>query len=248
MAASLTVPAFNGHFEKQREALFRSISSAQEADGSFCCNPGSDRADGKGIDYYPGEALVALLLNAQAGDREKLKLVNVAFEYYRDHFRTKPTTAFVGWHAEAWSRAASLCGNSDYAAFVFEQVDWLLGLQLTDRSRDGLNGGFIVQTAVPPSVSSVVYTEAVVRGLAAARRLGDTVRMERYKKSALAGLRFCLQLIVSREQAGFLEEPDRAYGGVTGSLHTFDVRADHVQHTITLLLATLEQAASLDIA
>ncbi len=247
MAASLTLPIFINEFEEQREGLFRSIASAQAHDGSFCCNPGSERADGRAVDYFPGEALIALLLKAQAGDQGTLELVDLAFEHYRDYFRTNPTTAFVGWHADAWSRAASLRGNSEYASFVFEQIDWLLNLQVMHCNQAELTGGFRTQTGALPTVSSVVYTEAVLRGMATAQSLGDQTRFNRYKLSALAGLRFCQQLIVSPEQAGFLEQPKRALGGVTGSLQNFEIRADHVQHTITLLLAALELAELLDI-
>ncbi len=240
LAATLARPGIFDDLCDIRDALFRTIVSSQRIDGSFQCNLGSNRPDGGGIEFYPGEALVALGILGEHVDQFAFETMERAFPFYRHHFQTRPTTAFVGWHADAWSRAFRLCGDSKYATFVFEQIDWLIAQQVTDSEDPHIQGGFVVAAGKRPNVTSVVYTEAVLRGMSTAMIAGEIDRFNQYKLAAKEGLQFCLQLILGQEQAAFVTDPDRCQGGVTKGFHDFNIRSDHVQHTLTLLLTALE--------
>jgi hypothetical protein len=150
----------------------------------------------------------------------------------------------VGWHADAWSRAALLDSNQEYAEFVFEQIDWLLQFQLQSQDRPFTSGGFS-WNGKPPGYSSIVYTEALARGTALAHKCGDK-RWLKYGDAFRAGMAFCSRLRLTSEQSIFFPDPERAIGGMATSLSDFEVRSDVVQHAITLGLAALDIMELLD--
>lgn len=239
LALATLAPSMRDRFAAQVPRLLASLFSAQNEDGQFGCYFDSDRIPGAAVDYYPGEALLALVHAAEAGMSGCLDACRRAFAPYRRHFREAPSTAFVGWHADAWSRVTRLGGDGDHAAFVFEQIDWLLQRQnLADASAPD-HGGFRVAGG-RSNVSSTVFAEATIRAAQLARELGDGERWRRYRTCALAALRFCAGLRIVREQSAFFPHPQRAIGGVTGNLVRFEVRADHVQHLMTMAMAALQ--------
>jgi AMMECR1 domain-containing protein len=216
-------------------ALLEGIKAAQDSSGLFRCAFGNCVESESSVDFFPGQALLALIRRTEAGDLTCAEHYRAAFEVYRDHFRRRPTTAFVGWHVDVWSRASRLGGNLDYAYFVFEQLDWLLQYQVTSSSDHLFAGGF-VRSDGPPNSSSVVFTEAVARGAALAYELGDA-RWKTYREAFLSGMQFCNRLKLTDCQAPFFPFPRRAVGGVVRSISNFQVRSDVVQHAITLGLA-----------
>lgn len=239
LAAGMLCPGFYHQYRTQADALVLALKHAQrEKDGLFECVFGLQESTHTSINFFPGEALVALARKASLGDESCREHYRRAFSPYRLHFRNSPSTAFVGWHADVWSRAAVLDRNCEYADFVFEQLDWLLDLQV--REDDLTFGGFVPPGEHEPSASSIVFTEAIARGASLAREVGDR-RWPRYRDSFLSGLIFCSRLRIVVEQSPFLPDPARSMGGVTRSLTNFRVRSDMVQHLITLALAALDR-------
>lgn len=177
-------------------------------------------------------------MKATQGDESCRRYYRKAFVAYRDYFRKSPTTAFVGWHADAWSRAAILDANSEYAEFVFEQIDWVLQFQINGGRQSLIHGGFS-WNGNSPGYSSIVYTEAIARGAALAYQYGDA-RWLKYREAFQAGMTFCSRLRLIPEQSIFFPHPQRAMGGMTTSISNFAVRSDVVQHSITLALTALE--------
>jgi hypothetical protein len=240
LAASLVTPSMHERRPQETDNLFRSLLGAQRDDGSFRCFFGSNRIEHKAADFYPGEALLALVLRAEQGDMKCLASVELAFRSHRDYFRKQPNSAFIGWHADVWARASRLSSQrSAMISFVFEQLDWLAAFQIKQTS-DRASGAFRPPHSSRPGVASVVYTEAIIRGLDLAAKSGNMDRCRRYRNVAIESLKFCLNLSLSKEQSIFFESPSRALGGMTSGLTDFEVRSDHVQHTITLALAALD--------
>jgi hypothetical protein len=222
-------------------ALIRALKAAQGLDGSFDCFPGTSRPAGPVVNFYPGEALLALAITGARGDPEALECCKRAFEPYKAHFRESPSSAFVGWHADVWSRLSLTIGSEEYAAFVFEQLDWLLPFQ----SHSGPEHGAFLFDDRPGNVSSTVYTEAMIRGADLAYKLGHDDRSRRYSIASAAGLKFCARLQLDSSSKISLPNGHRAIGGVTSNLRTFQVRADNVQHMMTMAQAALERPACL---
>jgi hypothetical protein len=72
-------------------------------------------------------------------------------------------------------------------------------------------GGFS-RSGIAPQIYSVAFTEAIVRALALASRIGDTGRTSEYAACVRAGLRFCNLLRLEKTQATVLGNPLRCKG------------------------------------
>jgi AMMECR1 domain-containing protein len=241
---ALLTPAFRIRYAKEIEQLLTAIKNAQLSSGLLECTFGATQGTDSQINFFPGQALLALVLRAAQGDESCKAHYRRAFAPYREHFRKSPTTAFIGWQVDVWARAALLDENAEYADFAFEQVDWMLQYQVRGDQRQLTSGGFS-WNGKPPYYSSIVYTEAIARAADLAYRLGDP-RWPGYRAAFRAGLRFCSRLRLTEEQSVFFPHPRRAIGGMATTLSNFEVRSDVIQHSITLALAALNQPALLN--
>ena len=244
LVLALLTQAFRAEHEEEIKSLMAGMKSLQSSDGMFECTIGQHECTESQINFFPGQALLALVVRAEQGDESCRDHYRRSFVPYRDHFRRSPATAFVGWHVDVWSRAALLDSSTEYAEFVFSQIDWLLQFQIQGDKQQLATGGFS-WNGKPPNYSSIVYTEAIARGGDLAYRLGDS-RWFTYRDAFRAGLEFCSRLRLTKEQSIFFPHPARAVGGMTKSLSDFEVRSDVVQHSIMLALAALDCPALLD--
>jgi AMMECR1 domain-containing protein len=239
LAAALGLEPLRIDFQREYEELYRTITLAQKADGRFCTRIGELEERPREIDFYPGQALLVLALEAERGNADALARCQKAYAPYAQHFRTAPATAFVGWNVDVWTRMARITGERTYADFAFEQTDWLLRLQVRE-SRDSREIGGFAKSGNPPGFSSIVFLEATVRALELAVELREEERVIRYSESVRWGLQFCRRLRLEETPSILLGDPVRSRGGVALNLVDRTVRCDVVQHFITLCLA-LEQ-------
>jgi hypothetical protein len=240
-------------FRAESDALIGSILELQNPDGSFLCGigrPGSPSAQ----EYFPGESLLALARYARrTGEKRASAALARAFPYYQAHFDNGPTTAFVPWQTDVWTRVAAwlldksiapLGANrpsvEDLCGFVFRQVDWLLEYQHTQElgSPSKYLGGFRAPHA--PTSNSATYIEAIILACDASALIGDSERIARYRDAALLGFRFLLTLQISPERVSALPRRELAAGGVTESLESLRMRCDYDQHFLTACLTALE--------
>lgn len=78
------------------EKLANGIIYQQQENGELKTFFFSDRATG--IDYYPGEALLALMsMYEYTGDEKYLETVEKAFPFYVEYWKVNPNTAFTPW-------------------------------------------------------------------------------------------------------------------------------------------------------
>jgi len=239
LAAALSAGILRKEFAQEYQQLYRSITSAQKPDGRFITHFGETEESERAANYYSGQALLVLALEAERGNTKALEMCRRAFEPYVFHFKQAPTTAFVGWHVNVWSRIAILTGNHAYADFVFEQTDWLLQWQIKSHRDLRWVGGFS-QSGGAPQFSSIVFLEATVRALLLAIRTGDAKRTKNYVDCVRSGLHFCRLLRLEETPSTLLGNPMRCKGGVALGLIDRRVRCDVVQHFITLCLAVEE--------
>lgn len=252
---------FSQRYAEQRHALVRTILFMQREDGAFYTymptyyspHPIFRLAS---QNYFPGEALLALCHELENEfSIDIARTIIKSFRYYSRHFELAPDTAFVLWQAGAWAKFHELMLNNadirslaegenlnldEIAAFVYAQADWIMGHQYTEQDThvEEYFGGFPRDRA-PHSVSSC-YIEAIVRAAGLAAKRGETILLERYRKSAVSGLRFLQRLQIKEEEAFLVPEPARAVGGVSGTLTSFQLRNDRDQHAITAYLAAIE--------
>jgi len=223
-------------FAQEYQQLYRSIVTAQKPDGRFVTHFGETKENERAANYYSGQALLVLALEAERGNKEALEMCRRAFQPYVLHFRKAPTSAFVGWHVNVWSRIALLTGDHAYADFAFEQIDWLLQMQIKSHRDLRWVGGFS-QSGAAPQFSSIVFLEATVRALMLAIKTGDIERAGKYADCVRSGLHFCRLLRLEETPSTLLGNPMRCKGGVALGLIDRRVRCDVVQHFITLCLA-----------
>lgn len=210
------------------------ILGEQKEDGSFILDFKSDSAGG--IDYYPGETLLALTrVYEKTREKRYLAAAEKAFPYYRDYWRGKKNTAFVPWHSQADYHLYLATGREDVARFVFEMSDWILDQQNLSPWPDE-KGGF----RRPPGNSTSSYLEGLNDAFETARLAGDTARMERYGVAIRQGIRFAMQTQYTWSHAFFLANPDRAVGGFRQSLANNEQRIDYTQHAVFALMKALE--------
>ena len=244
LALALGGEALNLCYKTAYDELYRSVIAAHKPDGRFLTHFGVTTENRRSSEFSSGQALLVVAQAAARGDQMAMDIRLGAFEPYRNQFIAKPTTAFVGWHADLWTRLAPLTGRTDFAHFVFEQVDWLLMLQIADKNDSDRLGGF-AKRGDAPTFSSIVYLEAVVRAYSMAQSMGDKHHIEKYKDAILLGLTFCSRLRLSQVPSTWFPSPSRSMGGVGLGLLDKRVRCDIPQHFITLCLAVLENAGSL---
>lgn len=237
---ALEQPIHHNKYETERRGLIDGILSMQCEDGHFA-GFALDRDLAGGENYYPGEALLALSLNAaRTQDARVIQSIERAFPYYRSQFQRKPDRGFVLWQVDAWRRFHSLKPRSEYSDFVFSMVDWLVRFQNSDSNlqpRDCM-GGYPIGAS--PTISTATYTEAVICGYNLATELKDEHRASLYKRSAVLGLEFLQRLQVKDCEAFWLANPSRVVGGLTQSLTSFQMRNDFDQHAITCWISALE--------
>ena len=236
-------------------ALIKTLMLLQNGDGRFSCGIGRDEGP-TAQDFFPGEAILALVYNLmRTNDPFIVRALSRAFHFYKQHYYAAPASAFVVWHAVAWTRLASWLsinqfnrlgsdgpGIEEMCAFVLDQVDWLVTQQYTKdkTSREEYVGGFKMPTQ--PSASSAAFTEAINCALHAAKLAGDDVRLLKYREAATSGMEFIMRLQVLAGSAPFFPRPELAIGGVTQSLESFDMRCDHDQHFLTACLTAMDMA------
>jgi hypothetical protein len=234
----------------QREQLIRQLAQGllhqQNEDGAYRTSFGQSDTK-RGIDYYPGEAMLALMRAHQLlKESAHLASVEMAFPYYRRYWRDHRTTAFVPWQAQVNLLLYQTTQQGRYAAFTFEMADWLIdNYQIHAGARPDELGGFGIGNARQPGNSSASFLEGVNAAYRLAVLTGDSSHAEKYAVSIRMGTRFVLQTQVTEEYAMLLKRPERALGGFTQTLTRNVQRSDYTQHAVMALLAALENGGVL---
>jgi AMMECR1 domain-containing protein len=244
--AAIQSPSLASRYESERPRLTAAILAFQRPDGSFRCRTDSTSVsdDGPSQDYFPGEALLSLAVEARAGSVKAEGAMAAALPWYRAWFRAQPAKAFVLWQLDAWRILATRA----CCEFVYEMADWLLQFQVgRSASHPDLIGGFALPGRSPGN-SSATYTEAIIRAFGIAERLEDRSRAERYRRASLAGLDFVRRLQVMPGTGILFSDPARTVGATTASLSDMTIRCDYDQHALTAYLAALETSGLLEAA
>lgn len=208
------------------EGFADGILSLQNEDGSFRTHFYSDDASGQ--DYYPGEALFALMsLYEQAGDERYLAAVEKALpNYYRSYWKWYPNTAFVPWQSRAYYLFYKATRDQEAADFVFEMNDFMLNQYAPSGDCSGFD-------FAGHGVTSGVHIEGVVQAYELARLVGDVGRQRCYANYVREGVDY----LVSAQAAGPGQER-AAVGGFIGSDGL--MRVDHTQHAVLALMGACE--------
>jgi len=222
----------------EKEMILRRLSAgildSQLPDGSFRTNFVSKEI--KGVDFYPGEAMLALMkLYAATKKPEYLDCVKKAFNYYSDYWRKKKNTAFIPWHTQADYLLYQQTKDEEVAKFIFEMNDWLVdNYQIYESCYADKIGGF--HQKKPSACSTAVYLEGMNSAYSLAKERGDQLHAEKYARSITLGTRFVLQNQFNKDNTFYVKKPNRAIGGIRLMLVDNRLRVDFIQHTVMAFL------------
>ena len=205
-------------------------------------------------DFYPGEALLALANEYRLRPSTTLQRVfHKAFPYYRRYFDEHPSPYFVAWHAKAWSTHHFSRPLGEYAAFIFDQLDWLARSQYSHEDSMSIDyvGGFAppgTPWGTTPTCLTAIFTEAFIHGMNVAIRIGDRERQSRYRQVIRLGLRIVLRLQLRADGAIYFNRSPLAVGSITYDLNTYVSRCDFNLHALTCLISAAEATKAIRLA
>jgi len=227
--------------EKLSKMFADGIVSQQIDDGSYRTYFFSEK--NSGTDYYPGEAMLALMkIYEKTHDTKYLKSVEKAFPHYRTYWRNNKNTAFIPWHTQAYlilyqeSEDEKL--KEELASFVFEMNDWIIdNHQIQDDVYQDRIGGFPKKS---PKCSTASYMESINDAYVLAQKAKDKKHEEKYQESITKATRFILQTQYTPENTFYTEVPERAIGGFKQSLTNNYIRNDFTQHAVSMMIKSHE--------
>jgi len=182
----------------------------------------------RGIDYYPGEAMLSLVsLYEETGEEKYLDSVRRGFYYYRDYWREKRTMPFTPWHIQAYYLLHRNEQLPEYREFVFEMGDYLSEIQ-----ENTTNGAF----SVPGGISTAVYIEGMEDAYSLAVESADSSRALRYRRVLFSSIDFMRSLQYSEDERARRELPENVLGGFRSSFPSPVTRIDNNQHAVLAML------------
>ncbi len=204
------------------EKLANGIIYQQESHGGLKTFFFSDRATG--IDYYPGEALLALMsLYEYNGNEKYLETVEKAFPFYTEYWKANPNTAFTPWQSRAYYKFYKATGNEDVKKFIFEMNDFMLNSYKPKGKCSEFN-----------ITNSVIAVHA--EGVNMAYDLAEREKKECYKNFSKEAADYILSIQLTNEA----KYPKAAIGGILGSETSKNMRVDRNQHAILNLMDAYE--------
>ncbi len=223
--------------EDIKKKLAVGLLRQQKGDGAFLTSFNSGGESGK--DYYPGEAMLALMKYYQeTNDQKYMNAVSKAFPYYRDYWRGNKNTAFVPWNTRANKILYEVTKDKNIARFIFEMNDWMVKYEQVRESlyKDEIGG----MPKRSPRYSTSVYMEGIIDAYVVAVAEGDHRRTVRYRDSIRNGMKFVLLTQYVYANAYYLPNEKRALGGFRNSLIKNNQRIDFTQHAIFAILKSLD--------
>lgn len=219
------------HKEALLEGLANGILYQQISTGELLTLFYSDSGTGK--DYYPGQALLALMsLYESNGNETYLAAVKKALPHYEAYFEVHPNTAFVPWQTQAYYKYYEATGDADAAKFVFAMNDFMVQQFQKDDTCSEFN--FSV------GIVAGVYVEGMNKAYALADELDDAARKECYGAFIQAGSQAVMDLQFPLDGQNPDEFGEAAYGGFFGTESDLTMRVDRNQHAVMALMGAYE--------
>ena len=250
------LPAPQADLLEQSEQLCNFIRLQARADGSLSYTDDADTSkaadDPDGFNYYPGEALYALMLSQRHHPVAwKTDLVRKAVAFYYPWWRQHKNLAFVPWQTAAYAEAYLATKEQIFADCVNEMNDWVCELQYTqlDARHPEWRGGFRnwvdghkVESA--PQIGSAIYAESLVEACRVARQAGDVKHFDRFNNSLGECLPFLALLQYTEGNTSHFEENyrKRLFGGFFASHQDGNLRIDYTQHAVSAMVLYLEES------
>lgn len=213
------------HPEKDHllEGLANGILHLQKDSGELKTFFYSTRDSGK--DYYPGEALLALMSLYEYTDNQKyLDAVKKAFPHYVEYFEKNPNTAFVPWQSRAYYKLFKATKDEEVRKFIFEMNDYMLDDYNPKNECSDYD--------FTPGIVAAVHSEGVNMAYDLARDVGDEKRSECYRNFSKESSDYILTLQITNQN----EFEPQAIGGFLGNPESDSQKVDRNQHAVLSLM------------
>ncbi|NJN67298.1 MAG: hypothetical protein HC884_11600 [Chloroflexaceae bacterium] len=217
------------------------IRANQGADGAFLVHKQSF-PDGAVEDfvseYYPGEALLALVrLSALDGDEHWLDAAEAGSQFLiegRDGGVADEDLPHDHWLLYALHELYRVRSDPRY----LEHARRIAGAIVRSQNHSPVYPDWWGSFYDPPrSTPTATRMEGVCAAALLSRKVGASrEEMERLRAALWAGAAFQLQTQFRPETVMYLSDPQSALGGFHHSLTDFEIRIDYVQHNISSLL------------
>lgn len=200
--------------------------------------------------YAPGEAFLALVRLQEVDPRDKwLQAAEKCAAAQMKQWDAKPDVQPDAWVIQAMSRLYRINKNERLPKYVFRMVEWHFRHEwgLPEKGEnlpypDYLGGA---DNSTPPrSTPTSARTEANIEAWHLARLVGDREMERKIGDAVIASYRHNLVDQFRPETAYYVMVPEKAVGGIRGSLISNDIRIDYNQHFLSSALNGLELAES----
>jgi AMMECR1 domain-containing protein len=230
-------------WKEKREKLGKSLIAFQADNGLFYGDWGQVLKGGPPPipqpRYYPGEAFLALVSLYEAdGQKIWLEAAKKCAETQMREWDKKPTQQPDAWVVQAMSKLYRHHQDKRLPEYVFKMVAWHFehqwGMPEKDKKvvyEDYFGGA---DNSTPPrSTPTSARTEANVEAWHLAKLVGNEEMAKKLGDCILAAFwhNFVDQFMPLTTY--FLQEPQKAIGGIRGSLITDDIRIDYNQHFLS---------------
>ncbi|HUU22605.1 MAG TPA: hypothetical protein VM389_08720 [Phycisphaerae bacterium] len=217
--------------------LGRYVLSCQGPDGEFAVQKQaypSGRASDIQSEYYPGEAMFALVRLAaldkegrwlDAAERAAMYLIRV---------RDRDRVTHDHWQLYALNELYRARPKEAYLRQAARIADAIVKAQRRQADEPDWVGSF---QSPPRSTPTSTRMEGVAAAYALLRDFGSAQDAKGMLESLQRGVAYQLQLQILPESAMYMRDPAQSLGGVRGSFSTYEVRIDYVQHYLSAALA-----------
>ena len=211
--------------EEYLEKFANSILFQQNESGKLSTFFYSERETGQ--DYYPGEALLALMsLYEHTKDEKYLDAVIKAFPFYVNYFKENPNTAFIPWQTRAYYKLYIATHDEDVAEFLFEMNDFMINEHNPKE--------YCKDFDFSKGITTAVYLEGVIKAYNLANERDDEKRTSCYFNF----IEEALNQIASLQITESIDK--KARGGFLGSKTSQTMRVDRNQHAAMALMDAYE--------
>jgi hypothetical protein len=245
--------ALTEDYRQIREKLGNSIIAFQIEDGRFYKTWKEKLAGGPVPDpqplYYPGEAFLSLVKLYEVDPQQKwLDAAIKCATQQMINWDGKPEQQPDAWVVQAMSRLYAITKDEKLPEYVFRMVKWHFRNQWGMPQKKGGRlpfrdyfGG--ADNSTPPrSTPTSARNEANAEAWRLAKLVGDKDIEKELGDSVMAAYWHNRVDQIRPDTAYFYPAPEKAIGGIRGSLITNDIRIDYNQHFLSSSITGLDLA------
>jgi hypothetical protein len=197
--------------------------------------------------YYPGEAMLSLVrLYERTGEKkwwDAAKDIAPGQKKLWEDAGHEQVGNYC-WVGQAWARMARIEKDpklaEEYRLAGYSHADAVIKHQFTaetGRYPDYIGGA---DNSKPPRTTPTsARGESLAENYLTAKFFKDVEAQKKYGIALMQCIKFCIENQYSDQNSWFLPFPNKARGGIRGSLIALDIRIDYNQHLLTTMINSL---------